>query len=89
MKERCAPSSRRMLPSVLYGPAETVAMAVFRRQVLRVDPSGGWGLVTVVKAGTLLLAVEVWGGSCVVLATGEGGGLMVGTTTGAGGHKLV
>jgi len=57
MKECCAPSSRRMLPSVLYEPAETVAIAVFGRQALWVETRGGWGPVTEVKAGILLVSV--------------------------------
>ena len=60
-----------MLPSALIGPAETVAMAVFRRQALRIDTDEGGELVIVVSVGTcVLLSVEGAAG-CVPLAVGS------------------
>jgi len=42
MKERCAPSSKRILLSVLYEPTETLALAVFKRQALQFVTNEGW-----------------------------------------------
>ena len=71
MKERCAPSSKRMFPSVLVGPAETVAIAVFNRQALRFD---GRCLATAVNAGTCVL---LFTDGCILLAVGGGGGCVL------------
>ena len=74
-----------MLLSVPYGPAETVAIAVFKRQALQVEARGNWGPVSVVKAGTLLVAVGFCSGACVLLATGAGEGCtLLGVRAGGG-----
>ena len=64
MKERCALSSKRIFPLTLIGTAETVAVAVFRRQGLRTGTGERGELATAVNAGTCTLLVA--GGGAAV-----------------------
>ena len=95
MKECCAHLSKRMFPSVLIRPAETVATGVFRRHALQTDTGEGVDLVTVVSVGTCVLLVVCGGDGCTLLVVGGGCTLPLVGERGVegvetvGGHRLV